>query len=52
MNFTPKILFFVCLLFICESAVCTGKTLINFQELDLAEVGQAGKKIMVSFTAE
>ena len=54
MNFDPRnqIVILVVFFLIGNSAFCSEKTLINFQSLDLAEAGIAGKKIMVSFTAD
>lgn len=40
------------LLFLCHAGVCSGSTLVNFQELDPDAAGESGKKIIVSFTAE
>lgn len=40
------------LLFLCLEAMSSGKTLIDFQEMDLTEASESGKKIMVSFTAD
>lgn len=45
-------LFLCFFLFLCNEAISNEKTLINFQELDQIEARKAGKKIMVSFTAD
>lgn len=54
MRIIPIKLIVFCLLItpICENTLKAETTLIDFQEMNLAEAGELGKKIMVSFTAD